>query len=91
MPTKNTLLEAIVVITVIVVVIWLTYPSDQFHELAMAAQARAAVAQAGPDYTPIGDSEIRTVEHDDHKFVLLLTDSGQGISIIHHPGCKCLK
>lgn len=51
----------------------------------------AVAAQVGPNYTPVGDSEIRTVEHDDHKFVLLLTDSGQGISIIHHPGCKCLK
>lgn len=32
---------------------------------------------------------VRTVPHDGHTFVTL--SNGHGASIIHHPGCECVK
>lgn len=43
--------------------------------------------------TQVGLSlELRTVEHDGHKFVVVWTGASQGgCSMSHHPGCQCLK
>lgn len=37
-------------------------------------------------------SSLETLVHDGHTFVVarLLSSSG-GVSVIHHPGCECLK
>ncbi len=40
-----------------------------------------------------GDPRLLTIEHDGHKFVLWTShvNSGNAGSLIHHPGCHCLK
>ena len=45
----------------------------------------SAVSSSAPTTT----CRVATVNHDGHMFVMAYRDGAGGISIIHHPSCKC--
>jgi hypothetical protein len=47
------------------------------------------IAEEAKKAAPRKESELQTIDHDGHQFVVL--NGYQKAAILHHPGCKCVK